>query len=1592
LTVLRRFLLALFVLCLPLAAAAQEESDAGFLARQIESALSGSGSDVRITGFQGALSSTATMAALTIADAEGIWLRAENIRMNWNRAALLARRFDIRELSADSITILRAPISEDTTPSPEATSFSLPQLPVAVNVGALNVGSITLGAPLLGQEAAFSLSGNVALNPGAVNTTLNASRIDGRDGVFSLIAAYSESSRVLSLVLSVEEEADGIISTLTGLPGQPSLRAQIAGSGPFDDYRATILLATDGTTRLTGEATLATTPDDARAFGLRAQGDISTLVLPDYRDFFGPLVRLSLDGQVASDGTFDIATLSLASRALNLTGNARIAPDGWPQAITLDGSIAQANGRPVTLPFGGGDISVGNVILDVTYDTADGDAWRGDFGITDLALPELRLPSLALTGQGSIVPRRGETPGSLAVNLAYAATGLAMTDPALAQAIGQNVSGDLRLSRSGDGPFSIGLLTVEGPGIGVEAEGTIAGAAANFLTQSSISLRAEDASRFAALAGLPLGGAAELAIVSSIEPLNGIVDLILTGTTRDLAIGIPQADALLAGDGAISLAAVRDETGTRVTGLTVTTPALSATASANITSGESRVLFDLSLPDVAVALPDLPGPATMTGTLTRTADGALELDAQAQATGVTAGIDVTMAPADQGGTVIGSVLAEVADLAPFADLAGRPLAGGVEVILSGRAAPDLSSFDITALGGTQDLAIGIPQADALLAGTGSLDGRVSRTEPRSLQVTGFTVTTDAIAVTATADLTPDGGSADLVIRLTDIAPLVPGLSGPATVTGTAMRNATGDTAIALDATGPGASARIDGTLAPDFAFAGTVAAQIPDLAPYAALAGQDISGRVDLTATGRVSPDLTNLDLRLTGTTQDLQSGLPQIDPLLTGPGSVGIDVTGSWPDALTIRSLQASTPGLSLSGEGTFVNGEGIASLTLALPDIAPIAPGFTGPAQLTGTVGRDASGQTIVDAALTGPETTATVTATVRPPEFGSHTTLAISADVTDLAAYRALTGIPLSGSFSGTIDGTVTPGANAFDLTVNARSTNLDPGNATAATLLRGTGTIAGRVSLGTDARLLVRNLDIRFPNVTVTGNIGATRTGGEATIDARLADVGLIAPDFSGPATLRGTGTLDQRGLWRVQADATGPGGTNARIAGTIAGTATTGLQLGLTATGSAPLGLANVFIDPNRLTGTAAFDLRVQGRPALDSVSGSIRINGASLTIPAAGQSLQSINGTVTLSGAQARIDMQASPEQGGRVTAAGTVGLAAPFTAALDVTGTGIVLRDPNLYDTTVEARIRITGPLTGGALIGGTVDLGPTEVRVPTSPLGVGGGLPVVAHAAPSAPVVETLARAGLTTDGLPIGDTARGGGGSYLLDILIRAPGRVFIRGRGLDVEMGGEIAIRGTTANPIPTGEFRLIRGRLDILQQRFVLTEGTFDLRGGYIPIIRLVANTTTRTGLDAIIVIEGEVSEPTLTISSVPDLPQDEVLAQLLFGRNLSSITPLQAIQLASAVATLAGRGGAGFVEGFRDRLGLDSFDVTTDNQGNAAVQAGIYLTNRIYTEAIVSNDETEINLNFDVSRDVTVRGSVGSEGDSALGIYFERDY
>ncbi|MCC5974752.1 MAG: translocation/assembly module TamB domain-containing protein [Rubellimicrobium sp.] len=1595
--------LVVLVLLVPpgvVAQTADEERDSNFLSRQIEDALSTVSRTVQIDGFRGALSSRATMTSLTMADEEGVWLRAEGLVLDWNRAALLRGNLSVRELAAERITLLRTPIAEPAPPSPEAAPFALPELPLSIQIGAMRIEELVLEAPVLGRQVILSIEGMAELDGGEGQTQLTAQRLDGAEGSFVLDAGYSNSTRILDLNLVVDEAADGLAARFLGIPGRPELRLELAGTGPIDDYTATLTLATDGVTRLTGEAGLVTVPgpegtEPGQDFRLAVEGDLSAVTEPAFHPFFGSQSRIELQGGRDGEGRLTLQTLRLETASFDLGGQAVIAPDGWPEELRLQGRIAAADGGPVVLPVGGGETSVDEVELDLSFDAAQGDAWSGSFVVSGLSRPGLVLPVLTLSGGGVIVPAGAEGAGRFTAALDYNAEGLTLEDAALSEAVGSAITGEIRLSRAGDDPLRIERLTLSGPGLTLSAEGSVSGGADRFLIDSSILLSAEDASRFAPLTGLDLGGAAEVTIVSSLQPFDGIFDVLVTGGTRDLAFGIDPLDALLAGEGRITIAAARDEGGARIPVLDIATDGVRITGSADVTSGESKAVFALTLPDVGLALPDLAGPATLQGQAARDAEGRVALSAQASLPGTDLRIEV------QGDDPDGPLLAEIAagidDLSAFAALVDRPLSGAAEARVTGSLAPDASTLDLTLSATTRDLAIGLREVDLLLVGPSSLNAQLIREGPETFRLEGLALETGALGLTGSARAEGAARSAVFDARLADIAPFVEGLTGPVTLSGSAAQSADGTVVLDLAAGHAGAVARVDGRLTPPeagLAFDGRLDADVPELSAFAAvtlpLLGQAPSGAVAVDLSGMVRADLSLFDLDVAGTTGDLRTGIAPLDPLLAGPGSFALRATRSAPDEIVVEDLRLQTPQLSASLDGQLDARGGAAELAVTVSDVSPIVPGLSGPARLAGTATLDAEDRGTLDLSVSAPGVTATVSAAIAEADAGRETTLQLVAEAQNLAILSPLAGRPLSGSAGATVTGSLMPDGSAFDLAVAARATNPDPGIPAVATLLRGSGTLDARLLRTGGSGLSIEGLRLAFPNLTFNGDLSGRDFAGRATFDARLTDVGLFAPEFPGPLTATGTATLDAAGNWQISTDANGPGGTTLRATGIVAGPGALNLSL----TGTAPLGLANGLIDPRRIEGRAGFDLQLVGAAAPENLSGTVTLSQGRFADPLLREALSDIAGTITLGGGRAQLQLGASVETGGRLEIEGPIGLAAPFVAELAVTGRNVGLRDPALFSTTADAAIRVTGPLAGGALIAGTVDLGVVELRIPSSPVGALGTLPEVRHIAPTRPVVETLARAGLGVDGRDVdaGDGGRGGGsGAFRLDVTIRAPSRVFIRGRGLDAELGGEFSIGGTTALPIPTGGLELIRGRLDILNQRFDLTEGSITVVGDFVPFLRLVARTTARTGTVVDVTVEGPASAPEVTFRSQPELPEDEIMAQLIFGRDLSQISPLQAVQLASAVATLAGRGG-GFVDGIRDQLGIDDLDIAADGDGNAALRLGAYLSENVYTDVTVGTTQTQIDLNLDLTDDITVRGGVSSTGETSLGIFFERDY
>ena len=120
--------------------------------------------------------------------------------------------------------------------------------------------------------------------------------------------------------------------------------------------------------------------------------------------------------------------------------------------------------------------------------------------------------------------------------------------------------------------------------------------------------------------------------------------------------------------------------------------------------------------------------------------------------------------------------------------------------------------------------------------------------------------------------------------------------------------------------------------------------------------------------------------------------------------------------------------------------------------------------------------------------------------------------------------------------------------------------------------------------------------------------------------------------------------------------------------------------------------------------------------------------------------------------------------------------------------------------------------------------------------------------------------------------------------------------------------------------------------------------------------------------------------------------EEEVLARLLFGRDVTKISAFQALQLASAVAALSG-GGSGVVDRLRASFGFDDLDISTGEGGTTQVRVGRYLSEQVYSDAEIGSDgKGEISLNLSVTPSLTVKGRVNTEGDTGVGVFFERDY
>ena len=553
----------------------------------------------------------------------------------------------------------------------------------------------------------------------------------------------------------------------------------------------------------------------------------------------------------------------------------------------------------------------------------------------------------------------------------------------------------------------------------------------------------------------------------------------------------------------------------------------------------------------------------------------------------------------------------------------------------------------------------------------------------------------------------------------------------------------------------------------------------------------------------------------------------------------------------------------------------------------------------------------------------------------------------------------------------------------------------------------------------------SLAVNAGRLTLDGLVGATlqvKAGGTAVplsaLDVAVPGLGLGGvADFEAsiagtPSSPRGDWRLSLKGLTAPQTRSLSAPGLDAAATGALnAGrtsldaTVRAGPSSALRITGSAPIaaaGLLDVKIagtldaalangllgaGGQRVGGALTIDASIQGTIAAPQAHGAISLSQGAFSDDQSGFRLAGVDGRITLAGDALRIErLLGTTPNGGAISASGDVRLepAAGFPGTLRLIGKRAQIASNDTVAATADFTLDASSALGRTPRIAGRIDLLSMDVTVPERFAGASAPIPGTRHLNPSATARARLALAAKDK-------AARGGGVQAALALVVSAPSRVFVRGRGINAEFGGSLSLDGPASGPRVTGGFDLRRGALSLLGKRLNFTRGRVLFHGGTMPELDLLADVSA-ADVVAHIGVTGAASGPSFAFTSTPSLPQDEILARVLFQKPSGGLSAFQAIQLANAVASLTGGGDA--FERLRKSLGVDSLDIGTGASSGPSVGISKALNERlsIGVKTGARPEDNGVSMDFDVTNHVRLQAGVDANGGSSVGVGMQWEY
>jgi translocation and assembly module TamB len=444
-----------------------------------------------------------------------------------------------------------------------------------------------------------------------------------------------------------------------------------------------------------------------------------------------------------------------------------------------------------------------------------------------------------------------------------------------------------------------------------------------------------------------------------------------------------------------------------------------------------------------------------------------------------------------------------------------------------------------------------------------------------------------------------------------------------------------------------------------------------------------------------------------------------------------------------------------------------------------------------------------------------------------------------------------------------------------------------------------------------------------------------------------------------------------------------------------------------------------------VTGTLEADIHVGGSGQDPHLRGFVDIKNGGFGVPASGGTFTGLTTRIDLEPERMRIQQfQLLDHHGEKLTIAGELAVHERQVGGVNITidSDNFELLDNELGDIQVQAALKVTGEIRRPR-VQGDVRLDSARVEVDRvlelfySPYAME-ALPEVVSAErkiDGSGSAEEATRSALSSAQRPGAPAASGtevetpapnasGFDPVALDVHIVIPDNLVLRGQDIrpagptgtalgnvNLTVGGDMRIRKEPGGGIaPVGTVQTVRGTYEFQGRRFDLVRGgTLRFVGSpnINPNLDLTATRTIpNTGVEARIHVTGTAQSPRLELTSNPPLEESDILALIVFNRQVNELGSGERSSLAATAGGIA----TGFIaaplgESIGKALDLDLFEITTTTE-SGDLGAGVTLGQQVGDRAFVrlrqqfgARNTSEVQLEYQLARFLRAQAKASPE-------------